>query len=254
MIVCLSYFCGKDNSKKLKKLAASESFLYICTDLRINGKNNYLMKVVQSSILRAVIAVVVGVLLIKYRETMMTWLICCIGIMFFMSGLISCVVYYVENKRIKNATPMFDAEGNEIIQRKPFFPIVGLGSMILGLFLALMPNTFITYAVYLLGAILILGAINQLFSLARARQYSYVPILYWMFPCLTFIIAIWIMCDPMDVASLPLLATGCCFIFYGVIEAVNAFYIHRIRQRYTQESQSSLTPSAEIEDAEIVEE
>ncbi len=206
------------------------------------------MKVVQSSILRAVIAIVVGVLLIVYREATMTWIIRCIGILFFMSGLISCVVYYVENKRIKDAAPMFDAEGKEIIQRKPFFPIVGLGSMILGLFLALLTETFIVYAVYLLGAILILGAINQLFSLARARQFASVPLLYWLFPCITFIIAIWIMLDPMDAASLPLLATGCCFIFYGVIEAINTFYIHRMRKTQLQPYEE------EIEDAEIVEE
>lgn len=205
------------------------------------------MKIVQSSILRAIIAIAIGVLLIMYREAWMTWLVRCIGILFFMSGLISCVVYYVESKRIKNAAPVFDAEGNEIIQRKPFFPIVGLGSMILGLFLALMPENFIKYAVYLLGAILILGAINQLFSLVRVRQINPVPFIYWIFPCVTFIFAIWIMLDPMEAASLPLLATGCCFIFYGVIEALNTFYIHRIKKAFEK-------TVPQIEDAEIIEE
>lgn len=221
------------------------------------------MKVVQSSILRALIAIATGVLLIMYREAMMTWLVRCIGILFFMSGLISCVVYYVESKRIKNATPMFDAEGNEIIQRKPFFPIVGLGSMLLGLFLALLTDTFITYAVYLLGAMLILGAINQFFNLAHARQYSAIPFIYWVFPCITLLVAVLFMIKPLDAAALPLLAIGWCFIFYGVIETINTFQIYRMRKRYAQEPHP-LTPSPkgegdvfdeeEIEDAEIIEE
>ena len=205
------------------------------------------MKIVQSSILRAIIAIATGVLLIMYREAMMTWLIRCIGILFFMSGLISCVVYYVESKRIKNATPMFDAEGNEIIQRKPFFPIVGLGSMILGLFLALLTDTFIIYAVYLLGAILILGAINQFFSLSRARQISPVPFIYWLFPCATLIVAVLFMIKPLDAAALPLLFIGWCFIFYGVIEALNTFFIHRVKKAFEK-------TVPQIEDAEIIEE
>ena len=205
------------------------------------------MKVVQSSILRAIIAIVVGVLLILYRNDTLVWLVRSIGILFFMSGLISCVVYYVESRRIKNATPVFDAEGKEIIQRKPFFPIVGLGSMILGLFLALLTDTFITYTVYLLGTILILGAINQFFNLAHARQFSYVPFIYWLFPCATLLVAVYFMFKPLNAAALPLLAVGWCFVFYGVIEAINTFQIYRMRKAFEK-------AAPQIEDAEIVEE
>ena len=205
------------------------------------------MKVIQSSLIRAAIAVIVGILLIQYREATMAWLIRCIGILFFMSGLISCIVYYVESKRVKDAPVQVDANGKEIKVRKPFFPIVGLGSIILGLFLALMPQTFIIYAMYLLGAILILGAVNQFFSLAQARQFSSVPIIHWVFPCITFVIAVLIIRKPLEAGSLPLLATGWCFIFYGIIEALNSFQIHRMRKAFEQSM-------LQIEDAQIIEE
>jgi len=60
------------------------------------------MKTVQTSFIRAIIAVVVGLLLIKYREDTVTWITIIIGVLFFISGLISCIVYLVN----RNAKPV----------------------------------------------------------------------------------------------------------------------------------------------------
>ena len=57
------------------------------------------MKVVQSSIFRAVVAFIVGVLLVKYREDTMKWITITAGLLFFVSGLISCAVYYLERRK-----------------------------------------------------------------------------------------------------------------------------------------------------------
>ena len=49
------------------------------------------MKTVQAAFLRAIIAVMVGFLLIKYREQTVTWITIIIGVLFFISGLISFI-------------------------------------------------------------------------------------------------------------------------------------------------------------------
>lgn len=204
------------------------------------------MKIIQSSIFRVIISVVVGVLLIQFREATMTWIIRCIGILFFLSGMVSCIVYWVETKRSDDSPKLFDANGNELSRPRPFFPIVGIGSMFLGCFLSFMPTTFIVYAMYMLGGILVFGAINQFFNLAGARRYSSIPFIYWLFPCLTLLIAVYIMSKPLEAGSMPLFLTGWCFIFYGVIELLNTIQIFRMRKSY----EKSLD---DIEDAEIVE-
>ena len=51
------------------------------------------MKVFQSSIFRALCAIVVGALLVKYREQTVTWITIAIGVIFFVSGVISTVAY-----------------------------------------------------------------------------------------------------------------------------------------------------------------
>ena len=113
------------------------------------------MKVLQSSFFRAVIAIVVGLLLIKYREATAHWLTIAIGALFFISGLISCVVYYSMRKHA-DEPQVVDAQGMPQNTDKPSFPIVGLGSLILGIILALMPSTFLAGLTYIMAAILIL--------------------------------------------------------------------------------------------------
>ena len=61
-----------------------------------------------------------GVLLIKYREETVTWLTIVIGILFFLSGVISCVAYFVARRR-DNDVQLFDADGRQLSGFKPRF-------------------------------------------------------------------------------------------------------------------------------------
>ena len=49
------------------------------------------MKIFQSSIFRAICAIVVGALLIKYPEDGVTWLTVAIGVLFLLSGIIAVI-------------------------------------------------------------------------------------------------------------------------------------------------------------------
>lgn len=190
------------------------------------------MKVVQSSIIRAVVAFAVGVLLVKYREDTMKWITITAGILFLISGLISCIAYYVEYRKAKRVPLATGPDGVIRVRRMPVFPIVGIGSIILGIILVVMPTDFIIGVTYTLAAILILGGINQLATLFKARRYSYIPVIFWLFPLLTFAVGMVILCKPMAAATLPLNIIGWCLMFYGVIECVNALKIHSMRKKF----------------------
>ena len=123
------------------------------------------MRLIQSSIIRSVVAIVIGILLVKYRLETMTWITIAAGIMFFISGIISCLVYYFEREKILKTSPLSDNKDSTENSAKPIFPIVGIGCAVLGIILTLMPNQFITWVVYIFAAILILGAINQFTNL-----------------------------------------------------------------------------------------
>ena len=190
------------------------------------------MKVLQSSLFRALVAIVVGVLIIKFREDTVHWLTIGIGVAFFISGLVSCAVYFSMRRESKEQK-VYDADGRLLAAgTAPSFPIVGVGSMVLGLILALMPTTFITGLMYVLAGILILGAIGQYVSLGRALRFCRVGWFYWIAPTLTLVISVLMLVKPLEMFAAPLLIIGWCMMLYGVSECLNTWMIYRARKQF----------------------
>lgn len=216
------------------------------------------MKVLQSSLLRAVVAILVGVLLVKYREDTMRWMTIAAGILFFLSGLISVIVYYYEKREIARSPYTFDQTGNEIRRHSPIFPFIGVGSMLLGIILMVMPTDLLIGVTYVLGAMLILGAASQLFNLFMSRRFWSIPIIYWLFPTILLGIGILVVAKPMETATLPLKIIGWALMVFGVVECMNAFSIFRARKKFLLEQEKTSAMEQEnnttIEDAVIVDE
>ncbi len=211
------------------------------------------MKVVHSSIFRALCAIIVGVLLIQYREQTVTWITIAIGVLFFLSGVISIVTYFSAKRNADKVPLVYDANGKQITGLRPNFPIVGVGSLILGMILALMPNTFVTSLMFFLSAILILGALSQFFNLASARKMGKVGIVYWIFPSVILLVGLLAVIKPTAIASAPLFVIGWAMLVYGVVECVNALKISNNRRKWQKaEEISSVQHTADAETAEEV--
>ncbi len=187
------------------------------------------MKIFQSSVFRALCAIVIGALLIKYPQEGVTWLTMAIGGLFLLSGIIALIAYW-QAKRHAGEYTITDQEGHIVSGSQPTFPIVGAGSVILGLILALSPNAFINGLMYMLAAVLILGGITQLMSLIAARRLGSIPFGYWIAPSLILLTGLFVIFKPMETAEMPLLILGWCSILYGVIELINTLKIYRIRK------------------------
>ncbi len=188
------------------------------------------MKILQSSIFRAICAIAIGIMLIKYPDNTVTWITVAIGILFLLSGVISMVVYFNANKQVADYK-ITDANGNVIAGEKPTFPLVGLGSIILGLLLAITPSIFITALMYIIGAILILGAINQFMVLVKARRYGQIGFGYWVFPSVILLTGLYVMIKPMSPASMAMLILGWSSLLYGITEIINSLKIHANKRK-----------------------
>lgn len=220
------------------------------------------MKVLEISAIRAIIVLVTGFLLVRYREETMTWMTITVGILFLLSGLVSCIAYYFEKEKVAKKTAKAEqqeAQQEEENLKSPSFPIAGVGSIALGIILAVMPNTFITWVVYILAALLILGAVNQFMNLARSRQYARVPVYMWLFPTVILAIAILLISKPIETAQLPLLVLGWAFMYYGVLEFILIIRMYLVRKSYEKAEDAKIVTGDKlvtdnIEDAEVVEE
>lgn len=190
------------------------------------------MKVLRSSIFRAVCAIVVGALLVKYREQTVTWITVLIGVIFLVSGIISITAWFsAKRKGGAEGVDLYDAQGNLLTPPAPPFPIVGLGSVILGAVLALFPNSFVNGLMYILAAMLILGALSQFFNLTVARRFAKIGFVWWIVPTLVLLIGLIAIVKPSFIASAPLLVLGYCMIVYGVVDLIDTLKIHQCRKK-----------------------
>lgn len=188
------------------------------------------MKAIRSSIFRALCAVAVGALLVKYRQEMVQWMTITIGILFLLSGIVAVSVAYISRQNVRKQLqsaaetasndPSSATANNAIKMQKGWKWSIsaGVGSMILGAVLALMPGTFVNFLIYILSAFLILGAIQQFVSLATASRLGSISILFWIMPSLLFIAGIVALAYPEAIASAPLFFIGWCMIIYGIVE------------------------------------
>ena len=182
------------------------------------------MKVLQSSVFRAICAIIIGILLINNPDNTVKGITIAIGLLFLVSGAISCAVY-LNARAHASDTEIYDAQGRLIVTGKPTFPIVGIGSVLLGLILTIVPGLFVKSLMYFLGAI------NQFMVLVNAKRMFRVPLWFWICPSVIFLTGLLVLIKPMETASLPLLIIGWCLLLYGATECVNAFKIHRERKR-----------------------
>lgn len=211
------------------------------------------MKVIHSSIFRAVCAIIVGVLLIQYREQTVTWITIAIGVLFFLSGVISLASYWAAKRNAEKMQGQIqsDSNGKPIMGMMPKFPLVSVGSLILGLLLALMPQVFIAWLMFILAFILILGALTQFVNLASAAKMGRVGILFWLFPSALLLLGLLAIIKPSAIASAPLFIIGWGMFIYGVVELLNAFKVSnnkRIWLKNQQQKQDSKEIYVDVEE------
>lgn len=158
-------------------------------------------------ILRGVLALVVGLVLVMWPESAVIYMIMVIGACFLLPGIYSIVGYFLRNKEDETASPLF--------------PLEGLGSLLFGGWLLLMPGFFAGILMYLLGAVLILAGIQQIGTLVRARKWSAVPYGFYILPSLILLVGVVILVYPMDVMANTLMIFGIATLFYGANELIN---------------------------------
>lgn len=185
-------------------------------------------------LLTPALIILAGALVVKYREDMVTWLTVGLGAIFFISGVISCISYYIQRKHVlkmrAEGITLFDSEGKPIGQSMPTFPIVGVGSMILGVILASMPETFLSWLTYIFAAIILLVSVYQIADLIVANRYGRVGWAYWVMPIIMLLAAIVALVNPETISSSPLFFLGWAMMISGAVMIVNVLKIYTVRR------------------------
>lgn len=205
------------------------------------------MKILQSSIFRALTAIAIGCLLIKYPDNTMTGITIAIGVLFLLSGLVSLLSYW-NARRHAGEYQVYDAEGRLIVGDTPTFPIVGVGSMLLGCILTFTPTAFVSALMYVIGIVLVLGAVNQYMSLIAARRFADIGLWYWICPTITLLLGFYIMVRPLAPLEMTMTVLGWLSLFYGVTEIINTSKIYACKRQLKRLQQETDPVAEEVEE------
>lgn len=198
---------------------------------RIKIKN--IMKTMNYSLVRILFALVVGLVLVIWPDAAAAYIVITLGVAFLIPGIITLFAYF---RRKKGAAG-----------KAPRFPVEGVGSILLGLWLIIMPDFFADALMFLLGFILIIGGVQQISSLTLARRWVRVPAAFYLLPVLILIAGFVTLFNPTQTRNTAFLIIGICSLVYALSELVNWFKFMRCRPE-----PPVLPPAEEIEDAEII--
>ena len=177
--------------------------------------------------LRAICALGIGLLLVSNPEEMTTVIVRFIGGIFIFLGLTQAIGFFM---------PRSEEDGNYL---RALFPAAGLGCLLLGVILLLMPVTFVRILMYVLGIFLVLAGALQFFSLVSERKVA--PLHWWVFvmPLLLFGAGLFILIRPLQSASLPFLILGIGCMAYAASEIFFAlrlkYFEHKQRKELKQQ-------------------
>lgn len=188
------------------------------------------MKTMNYSIMRCICAWMLGVLLVAWPEAAIIYLVITVGVLFLVPGLFTIISYLTRSKELDRS-----------------FPIAGLGSLLFGLWLMIMPAFFVNILMYVLGAVLVLAGISQIVNLSAARSWTFVPGGFFVVPALVLIAGIVVLFNPFTVATVPFIVLGVSSIVYGISDFIN---IIRFRQKKDKNGSliEEVTPVEEIKD------
>lgn len=170
-----------------------------------------------------------GVLVIMYPVDITRWLVVAIGLMFLLSGIVSCVAYFYARKQAAKAA-VSDSQAGYGKPELPNYPVIGLGSLILGLILTLRPEAVVDIMAYIFGAMLVLGGLNLIFNLIATTRIARVPVFFWICPCVVLLTGIVAIIKPDWIAGATMAVIGWCMLLYGVTEIINAVKFYNLRK------------------------
>lgn len=206
-------------------------------------------------ILRALCAMLVGFLLVSNPTEMTVLLVQIIGGLFILSGLLAFFGYFNTRRQLRRAASLMADDGLEVAGVSstllPMFPVVGVGSMLLGVLLVVWPVMFVNILMYVLGGLLVLVGVAHFVYLISYRRQASIGLLTFLMPVAVVAAGFFVLIKPLETASLPFVILGVAYIVYGVSEFFLGIRFHRLRRRI--EAELKLQEARDAEAVEIVE-
>lgn len=183
------------------------------------------------SFIRAIFALIIGLVLVCAPDDSAKYIVITIGILFLAPGII-VLIDYLASVNNKTATTFSTEQKAVALPRR--FPIEGLGSILLGLWFIVSPTFFANLMIIVLSIILIIAGLQQLYALSVARQWKKVHYSFYITPLLILGAGLYSLLNPSAVRNTTLIIIGIACLVYAVSELVNWFLFTRHKPQITE--------------------
>ena len=191
------------------------------------------MKGISNSFLRTICALIIGLVLVMFPNEAGDYFVITIGVVFLIPALLSIIGYFAMSA-----------------EERRRLPIEGIGSLLFGLWLIIMPGFFADLLTFVLGFILVMGGVQQIASLSAARRWMPVPGGFYVVPVLILLAGLVALFNPTGVRSTAFIIIGISSLVYAASELLNWFKFTRRRPKTPDASVKAVD---DIEDAQIIE-
>ena len=172
-----------------------------------------------NSVIRSLSAVLIGLLLIIFKDSAVPFLVRMIGAAFFFPALISMINVYAQRK----SAPLFSTV---------LMSIADVGSMLLGLWLIISPKMFLEMFVVVLAIALLCFSLFQIFN----TLFFYGNLKgRWgvlLMPLLLTLFSVVVLFKPFAVISTATVVLGWCAVFSGVSDIFIYLLVRRKALNY----------------------
>ena len=174
-----------------------------------------MMKSINYAAMSSICSLIIGVLLVLWPGEAMTYLVITIGVLFLLPGLVGLFTYFAASRKEASAGTRLG------------FPVIALGSALLGFWLMIMPGFFVDILMSVLGVMLVFGGLIQLMNFMTLRSYSHVPWGVFVIPVLILAAGIVVLIDPFKAATVPFIILGISAIVYGLTDLLRLVQFRR---------------------------
>ncbi len=186
-----------------------------------------------SSIISAVVCILLGVVLLIWPDLSALWICRILGIALLVVGICYIISFFI--KRSKMSTFQFDI-------------ILGIVLALLGAWLLIRPDMFLNLLSFVFGAILVVHGVIDIqaaFQLFRAKAPK-----WWislLLAVLTILLGILIIFNPFAIAA-PLVIAGIALIFDGVSDLIVIFRVNSAVKAVKNAVEGRINPEYTVED------
>ncbi len=184
--------------------------------------------------IRAIWGLVLGLILCIYPDNVGNYLVILLGLIFMVPSAVSIIVYiaqFMKTNKFKSKT----------------FPLIAIGCLIFGAWLVISPANFVQMLTVIIGLLMIIGSVQQLYGLQLAKQWTTISGIHYFVPIILLVSGIIVILNPIGVVGTVMTFAGIVILIYSFNELIRFFMFDVHKPSDDKQSNNMDSPDASVD-------